>query len=185
MKCIKCKTVNVHNANYCKKCAYHFSEAEQKAAEKWTIVGLFKLLEKVKKVITLDFLTGKTWFKVCSIIIILGVGVYFAFTNGFYLKIEKSDNYTGNYNKELNEHYLYSDKDKTELNLYIPDRTVKLIVKHYDKDDKLLKEENHNVTDNIVLESNSDEDYYILEAQYEKNNFDRLKLFIYQTEDGE
>ena len=44
MKCIKCRTVNIHNANYCKKCAYQFSENEQKAAEKWTFVGFLKFL---------------------------------------------------------------------------------------------------------------------------------------------
>ena len=185
MKCIKCRTNNVHNANYCKKCAYKFSEEEQKAAEKWTFVGFLKFFEKVKKYVTFDFITGETWFKVGSIIVVLGIGICFAITNGFYLKIEESENYNGNYNRELNEHYLYSEKEETELNLYVPDRAIKLIVKHYDKGDKLLKEEEHDVTDNIVLDSNSDEDYYILEAQYEKNNFDRLKLFIYQTEDGE
>lgn len=185
MKCIKCRTVNVHNANYCKKCAYHFSEDEQKAAEKLTFVGFLKGIEKIKKYVTFDFITGKIWFKFVSIILVLGVGVYFAVTNGFYLKIEESENYTGNYNSELNEHYLYSEDEETELNLYIPDRAQKLIVKHYDKNDKLLFEEKYKVTDNIVLDSNSDEDYYILEAEYEKNNFDRLKLFIYQIEDGE
>lgn len=185
MKCIKCRTVNIHNANYCKKCAYQFSENEQKAAEKWTFVGFLKFLEKIKKYITLDFITGKTWFKVVSIVLVLGTGIYFAITNGFYLKIKESENYTGNYNRELNEHYLYSGNEETELNLYVPDRAIKLIVKHYDRSGKLLKEEEHNVTDNIVLDSNSNEDYYILEAQYKKNNFDRLKLFIYQSEDGE
>ncbi len=185
MKCIKCKTDNVHNANYCKKCAYHFSEEEQKAAESITFVGYLKKFENIKKKITLDFITGELWFKILSIVIVLGVGIYFAVTNGFYLKIEESDNYTGNHNSELNEHYLYSKSDETELNLYVPDRAESLIVKHYDKNDNILSEEEYEVTDSIVLNSNSDEDYYILEAQYKKNNYDRLKLFIYQIEDGE
>lgn len=185
MKCIKCRTNNVHNANYCKNCSYHFSKMEQNAAEKKTFVGLLKKIEKIKKIVTLDFITGKTWFKFSSIAILLVVGIYFIITNGFYLKIEESPNYTGNYNEELDEFYLYSKNAKTELNLYVPDRAKGLNVKHYDENDKLLFEENYDVTDNIVLDSNSNQDYYLIEAKYDKNNFDRLKLFIYQTEDGE
>ena len=49
MKCIKCKTVNVHNANYCKNCAYEFSKQEQKAAEKWTFIGIIKRMENFKE----------------------------------------------------------------------------------------------------------------------------------------
>ncbi len=185
MKCIKCRTVNVHNANYCKKCAYKFSKKEQQAAEKWTLVGFIKRLEKIKKVITLDFITGEWWFKLLSIIIVLGIGIYFFVTNGFYLKIEESKNYSGNYNKDLNEHYLYSKDEETELNLYVPDRAKNLVVKHYDKKGNILFEEDYEVSDSIVLETNSDEDYYILEAHYKKNNYDSLKLFIYQVEEGD
>ncbi len=183
MKCIKCKTDNVHNANYCKKCAYEFSEKEQEAAESKTFVGFLKKLEKIKDVVSLEVITDKLWFKILSIVAVLGVGVYFALINGINLKLEESTSYTGNYNEKLDEYYLYSDDDKTELNLYVPNRTDKLVVSHYDNNNELILEKEYKVDESIILETNSD-DYYIIEAKYKKDS-DKLKVYIYQVEAGE
>lgn len=185
MKCIKCKTVNVHNANYCKKCAYHFSEIEQEAAEKRTFIGFLKKIEKIKKNIFLNKITEHIAFKVGSVVGVLCIGISFMLTNGTTFKIEESDNYTGNYNDKLDEYYLYSSEDETKLNLYIPKRVENLEVKHYDKDNNVLTEDSYKVTDNIVLDSNSNDDYYILEAKYNDKDTDKIKLFIYQVKDGE
>ena len=185
MKCIKCRTVNVHNANYCKKCAYEFSEKEQEAAEKWTFIGIIKRIEKIKANVMFEKITGHIAFKIGSIIGVLFIGIGFMLNNGTSFAIAESDSYAVNYNEKLNEYYLYSEKDKAELNLYIPKRIENVTVKHYDGNSKVISDLDYKVTDNIVLYSNGNKDYYILEANYSDSKSDKLKLFIYQEKDGE
>lgn len=185
MKCAKCFTINVHNASYCKRCGYHFSKKEQKLAEKGTFVGFLKKIDCIKEKITLDFITGQLWFKILSIVLVLGSDFYFIFTNGIHLKLLKSTNYTGSYNEKFDEYYLYSENEQTKIDLYIPNRTLKLIVKHYDSDNTLLLEQDYKIDDRVTLDSNSSDDYYVIETQYKNNNFDRLKIYIYQTESSD
>lgn len=185
MKCIKCRTVNVHNANYCKKCAYEFSEKEQEAAEKWTFIGIIKRFEKFKEKVTFGWLFDHLAFKIGSILGVLCIGIGFMLNNGTSFAVAESDNYTANYNEEKNEYYLYSEKDKAELNLYIPKRVENLNIKHYDGNSKVISDLDYKVTDNIVLYGNLEDDYYVLEANYSDDKSDKLKLFIYQEKDGE
>ena len=42
MKCIKCCTKNVHNANYCKKCAYDFPETTESKDVLYAFSGMKK-----------------------------------------------------------------------------------------------------------------------------------------------
>lgn len=48
MQCIKCREKNINQANYCKNCGYHFSEAKQKAAKKWNLVWYLEAFGKLK-----------------------------------------------------------------------------------------------------------------------------------------
>ena len=185
MKCIKCKTINVHNANYCKECAYKFSEKEQEAAEKWTFIGILKRYEKFKKNIKFGWLLDHWAFKVGSVLGVLLIGVCFMLTNGTSFKIEESDSYIVKYNENLDEYYLYSKKDKIDFSLYIPKSVDIVTVKHYDENDKIIRNEDFEVDDNIVLYGNLEKDYYVLEAKYNKNDSEKIKLFIYHKEDGE
>lgn len=184
MKCIKCKTINVHNANYCKKCANQFSEIEQAAAEKWTIIGIIKRLENLKEKVTFGWLLDHWAFKIGSVLGVLLIGIIFILNNGSVFSIQESENYRIEYNEKLNEYYLYSEKDESLLNLYVPKNADSLVVKHY-YGDQILKDEECGVTDNLVLYSNYGEDYYVLEAKYNEDKSDNFKLFIYHLEDGE
>lgn len=185
MKCIKCKTVNVHNANYCKKCANQFSEKEQEAAEKWTFIGIVKRLENFKEKITFGWLFDHWAFKVGSIIGVLLIGVCCLLFNGNEFMIQESKQYIIKYNQKENEYYLYSKEDKTELSLYIPNKVENIVVNHYDSDGNAILGEEYTIKDNIVLYSNGVDDYYILEAKYSNDKSEKIKLFIYHEEDGE
>lgn len=65
MKCIKCSCNNIIDANYCKKCGYHFSKEEQLMAKSKTLVGKLEILEETYAWVTLKKITGHT----CSLII--------------------------------------------------------------------------------------------------------------------
>lgn len=185
MKCIKCTTKNINSANYCKKCGNKFLEAEQKSAKRWSLVWFLERIDDIKSLWKFSFITDHIAFKIGSILAVLAVGVYSIITNGSNLKILESDDYQIQYNAKLSEYYLLVENSEAELNLYIPKKTEKLTVEHFDKDNKLLGEQTYNEEDNIVLVSNTiEEDYYIIKTMYDENESESLKIYIYR-EDGE
>ena len=185
MKCIKCGTKNVHNANYCKKCAYEFSLVEQKAAEKWTLIGIVKRIEDLKEKITFGWLFDNLIFKIIFVLVVLLIGLIFVFNNGFEFKLLENDSYSIKYNEELEEYYLLTKEDKVDLSMYIPKDIDKFNVKLYDNNNIMLSDLDYKVDDNIVLFSNDNLSYYVLEVKYDDDNSDILKLFVYLDKDGE
>ncbi len=185
MKCIKCGTKNVHNANYCKKCAYEFSLNEQKAAEKWTFIGIVKRIEEVKEKVTFGWIFDSLIFKILSILVVLIVGLLFVFNNGSDFRLLESDVYSIKYNEELDEYYLFTKEDKVDLSMYIPKAIEKFNVKLYENKDIMLSDVDYDLDDNIVLYSNDNLGYYELEVKYNEKDSDVLKLFVYLDKDGE
>lgn len=179
MKCIKCTTENINKANYCKKCKYKFSKKEQEIAHSNTIVGKLELIEKAYGVCTLKIITDHILFKVATLMIVLGIGIYFWINNGINLRLLNSDNYEVQYNTEEKEYYLLTDKNKVALNLYVPNRTKKILIIHYDNDNNIIDKSNYNKDDKIVLESNQD-DYYVLKIKYLNDKTDSLKLYVFK-----
>ena len=85
--------VNIHNDNYCKKCAYEFSEKEQLVAEKWTIIGIIKRLENFKEKVTFGWLFDHWAFKIGSVLGVLVIGISFILSDGSTFKVEESEEY--------------------------------------------------------------------------------------------
>lgn len=182
MKCVKCKTDNIINANYCKNCGYEFSKKEKKKAKRWTLAWFLEIIDKIKSIFDLSIITGNILFKVLSVIVILIVGIYYSITSGTNLKILNSDNYQIQYNTKLDEYYLIANKEETTLNLYVPNRTKNIIIKHLDGKDLIIEEKEYCKECEVLLNSNGSEDYYIIETKYENNNLDRMKLYVYYEE---
>lgn len=182
MKCIKCKTNNINKANYCKNCAYKFSEKEQKIAKRKTFIGKIEMIEDFYNVCSLKVVTDHILFKIATIILVLGIGIYFWITNGTNLNLLESDNYKIQYNEKKSEYYLIGKEEEIPLDLYVPEKSKEIIVKHYDKDNNIINEDKYSKTDNITLEINSNKDYYVIESIYENNNLDQIKLYVYLEE---
>ena len=185
MKCIKCRENNINQANYCKNCGYHFSEAEQKAAKKWTLVWYLEAFDKLKSLKNFSFITDSNIFKIISVIFVLAIGIYSWVSNGIDLRLLENDNYSIQYNTKLSEYYLLVEEDTTYLDLFVPNRTDELKVKHLDKNDELIDEKVYDEKEKIVLMSTSGEDYYLIEARYNEDDIDSLKLFVYRVEEKE
>ena len=177
MKCIKCGTKNINKANYCKTCGYHFSKEEQKAAKKWSLVWILECIDKGLSVVDLSIITGSIYFKILSIVIVLLIGIHGWFINGLNIKIMESDDYKIQYNTKIKEYYLLTEKDEINLNVYLPKKIDTIYVEHYDKNSNVLNEEKYQDLNKIILDSNSDDDYYILKAD---NNLKQLKVYVYQ-----
>ena len=158
----------------------------QKRKEK---VNILEKLEDAQNVFNMDFspFASKTKNKILkfileisSILIVLVIGIYFIASNGLHLKIQESNDYKVQFNKSQQE-YLFVNDDEAKLNLYVPNRAQDGIkVQQFDKDNKMIEETTYKFEDEITLKSNN-ENYYYIEVQYENNNLDRIKLFIYKN----
>lgn len=183
MKCIKCEEKNINSANYCKKCGNKFLEEEQKNAKKWTLVWFLEGIDKIKSLWKFSFITDHILFKIGSVLVVLFIGIISVITNGNKLKIEENSNYQIKYNTKLSEYYLIVDKDETELNLYIPHKVQNLTVYHSDKSNELIEKKEYDKEDKIILETNTiEEDFYIVEANYDETKKESLKVYIYKEE---
>jgi len=179
MKCIKCGTKNITKANYCKHCAYKFSKEEQKAARRKTFIGKIEILENAYKVCTLKKFTGHILFKIASLLIVLFIGISYWIKDGLDLKFLDSDDYSIEYNTLEKEYYLMTANDKVLLNLYIPNRTEKIMIMHYDENDNKLEEKKYAPKDEIILET-KEKEYYVLNINYLHNDKDSFKLYVLQ-----
>ena len=184
MKCHKCKSKNILKADYCQKCGEKFTDKEKKEAYNKTIFGKIDSLLKIKSIVTLNIITGNIFFKIASLLVVLGIGLYFLFTIGINTKILNSKDYEIFYNKESKEYYLLIDdnKDSVELNLYRPNRTKEMTIYSYDLNDKEKTKTKVTKEDRITLNAYQD-DYHIIKSKYSNNKQDNLKLFVYHKSD--
>lgn len=187
MKCIKCLTKNINQANYCKNCGYVFNDKEREIASRWTPVWILEKFEKIKNICSgkfdfLSFITDTLAYKICSLLVVLVVGIYFMIAHGINVKIEKSDNYRLGYNEEAKEYYVFVKEEQTLLNLYLPNDTEEIILTNYDHDEKILSEETFGRDQEIAIKAGVD-DYYVLTAK-QKSKETEFKMFVY-LEGGE
>lgn len=184
MKCIKCQTKNINSANYCRKCGNKFLEVEQKSAKKWTLVWYLEGIDKIKSLWKFSFITDHIIYKIITVLIVLGLGIYSIIENGNTLKIKENKNYQIQYNKDLKEYYLIVDTNETELNLYVPHETEEIAVYHSDKNNELIEKNTYNKEEKIILKTNTiEEDFYLVEAKYNTKNKESLKIYIYKEDE--
>ncbi len=186
MKCKKCCAKNINNANYCNSCGNKFTEQDRKKATRWTLVWFLEKYDKIMSYIDLSFLGNyikskslKILYKISSVLIVLAIGIYFLISRGINAKILEGEDYKVQYNTELEEYYLLSNKEETKLNLYIPNRAKGITVQLLDKENKIIEENDYEANSSITLDKNENENYYIFEIKYGNNNLDKFKIYVY------
>lgn len=184
MKCSKCGCENIIKANYCKECKNKFTKEEREKAYNKTLFGKIELIEKWYSRLTLQEITGHIVFKICSIGVILVIGIYMLFTMGITTKILDSNDYKIYYNETLKEYNLLVDSSMNEvdINLYKPNRLKELNILHYDTDNELLEKLEYKEDEDIVLNT-YDNDYYVLESKYSNNKSEKIKVIVYKESD--
>lgn len=184
MKCSKCDFENIIKASYCNKCGAEFTEDEKKKAYGKTIYGKIEKMEKIKSIVTLEKITGNIVFKILSLLIVLGIGIYFLLTMGINTKLLNSKEYEIFYNQEANEYYLLADDNHSyvDVSLYRPNRAQKMIVYHYDINNNLLEEKEIKKEETVKLSTFKD-DYYVIKSEYSNNKEQKLKVFVYHSSD--
>ncbi len=170
MKCCKCKYDNRIKANYCYKCGYKFTEEEKNAAFNETSVGQLENIED--KISNLDIRNHK-WYKVLSVIVTLGIGLFYLFTYGFRFKILESPNYKIQYNKKVDEYYIITEESEVGIDLYAPGNDGKVKITLYNDDKEVLSSNTVSKDKKVILTDNGPKDYYILE-----NKDKKLKVIV-------
>jgi len=185
MKCPKCNKKNITKANYCIKCNYEFTEEEQEKAYKKTIFGRLESLEEWYNHLTLSTITDHIAFKILTILIVLGIGLFYYFTRGIDTNILSSDSYEVYFNKDKKEYYLVTNDDVNEITLalYVPNRLKELDIEHYDINNKLIDSNKYDEESDLKFKSYNN-DYYIIKSVY-KDKTDNMKFYIYNKSDIE
>ena len=184
MICPKCMRKNIKKANYCIDCGYEFSEEEREKAYKKTIYYFIEKLEDLKDKITLDFITDTLVFKIISLLLVLGIGLYFLFTKGINTTIVNDKSYELYYYEKEKYYYILVDDDinKVNISLYIPNRAKTIKIKHYNSNNTLIDTKKYNKKKGLKL-SPYNNDYYVINTTYTNKKEDNLKLIIYHKSD--
>lgn len=185
MKCIKCLTKNIDQANYCKKCGYEFNDKEREIASRWTPVWVLKKIESFSSFLKegfkpFKFITDTRTFKILSLLAVLGLGIYSMFQNGRDFSILSSADYTIEHNGSEQEYYLIVKEKETNLNMYVPNYIDEIVLKHYDEKDNILNEETYENKENFKIVADLD-DYYVLSVKF-GDKTDDYKLLVYMQE---
>lgn len=131
MKCSKCNKNNVTQAKYCKWCGKKFTKKEIELGKENSIPSKINKIRDNYKKLTLSKYTDSIIFKVLSIVFILIVGCLYIFNNGTNLKLINGEDYRFDYNKKLNEYYVYPlYSDYASLNMYFPRKANLIYVKY-------------------------------------------------------
>ena len=157
--CKKCKKENILDAKYCLHCGNKFTDEEISKAKRFTFVGILEMLDKFNSIKNLSIITENKVFRVLSIIVVLMIGAVNLFLNGNSMKLAKSDNYIIKHYKDM--YYILLDKEKTIVDLYIPNDIKYIEVELMDNDEEKNKTK-YELTDKLELSSNDKDTYYLI-----------------------
>lgn len=175
MICRKCSYKNPTQSFYCYQCGTMFTKQEKDLARNSGFVGFLKKSRDVYDTLTLSKITSNKYFRILSIFVVLGIGIWGLWGQGSHFKIVESDSYSYQYNEKLDEYYLYTKDNETKINLYKLGETNTLDVSYYDENNDLISDDTYLLED-IVLQANILKDcYYVLSSGQES-----IKIYVYK-----
>ena len=96
---------------------------------------------------------------------------------GTEMMLLESDDYTVRYNSNLDEYYVFTDKNEVDLNLYLPGKPSGITVTSTTLDGSQINEEEYAVGDKVTL-IKSDSVLYHVAGEYEKAE-KNIDLIVY------
>jgi hypothetical protein len=178
MVCNKCNNENILDANYCIYCGNKYSRKEKYRARRYTFVGLLETMDNIGNIKCIAIITKNKIVRVLAIIAVLLIGLVNIIINGYNMKLTKNNNYSIMHYKDM--YYIIIDKDKTMVDLYIPNRIDYLQVELMENNVKTNKQKIEK-NESIELSSNDENSYYVINGIGKKNK-DSLKVkVIYES----
>ncbi len=177
MICKNCRKDNILDAKYCIKCGNKFSKKERSDARRFTLVGLLETIDSIDNVKCLAIITKNKIFRIIVLIAIILIGVINIVTNGYNMKLNKNDNYSIMHYKDM--YYIIVDKEKSTVDLYIPNRIDNLQVELIDAE-KTIDNKKIAKNETIELSSNDENSYYLING-ISNNSKESIKVkMIYE-----
>lgn len=132
MKCIKCESELHYGDKFCNSCGEKIEKAIYEEDYKKTIWGKIDKISDWWEMLTLKKFIGHWLTKVIVLVLVLGWGIFDAYTELTNIKFLESENYTVEYNRKADEYYVRTSEEEVELNLYIPRHSEKITVTEYE-----------------------------------------------------
>ncbi len=183
MKCTKCGKENSYRCKCCVGCGTPFSEEEREEGYSKTFWGKVEKLQDLYDILTLSKFLDSRLVRILTLVVIVGFGVFNLLRGGSHLRVEESENYSVEYNQELNASYLLTELDKLPVSLYLPHETEKIVVRSLDEQNQQLEERVYSPEDSILLEA-GEADHYLIEADYTKSGTESQLLYLFLTQKG-
>jgi hypothetical protein len=178
MTCKKCNKENILDAKYCIKCGNKYSKKEINKARRTTFVGILEIMDSISNIKCLSIITKNKIVRIVTLVIIILIGIVNIIVNGYNMKLTKNDKYSIMHYNDM--YYIVLDKEKTIVDLYVPNRIDYLQVELV-TNDEIINTQKIEKNDAIELSSNDEKSYYVING-IGKNTKDSLKIkMIYES----
>ena len=137
MKCVKCEADLHYGDKYCNICGEKVEKGAYEEDYKKTIWGKLDKWGDKWETFTLRKFIDHWVTKVIVLILVLGWGIFDAYTDLTNIKFLESESYMIEYNKKADEYYIRTAEDEVDLELYIPRHSEKITVKEFIGEDEI------------------------------------------------
>ena len=180
MKCTKCESQLAYGDKYCNTCGEKIPLSSYGDDYKKTLWGKIDKVNDWYDTLLLKKITDSIIFKILLLVLILSWGLFDAYTDYTNIKLLESESYTIEYNKKLDEYYIYTPEEEVRLNLYIPGYTDSIGVKEYIGDEITNEKEmsSEKGKSSTVVVKKEGFDYVVIESVKESKVTDSVKIYI-------
>ena len=180
MICKKCNTDNIIKAGYCKNCGTAFTQEERDAAFSATIYGKIDKVkdvwDKVTSIANLSVITDHIIVKYGLLVGIILVGLFTGRSHGDAMTILQGNDYSVQYNTELQEYYVLTQQDSVVLNLYLPKQAESIDIRRNTLDGGFISQEIVSADSEIVI-PRDDSTVCTITAQYSGSS-EEMVLYV-------
>lgn len=164
MKCKTCESDLHYGDKYCNVCGEKVESGAFEEDYSKTIWGKLDRINDKWEKFTLKKIIDHWITKVIILLLVIGWGVFDAYTDFTNIKFLESDVYTIEYNKTVDEYYIRTNEETVNLNLYIPKHAEKITITEYNGEEAISSRD--------MLP----EEYKAEAITVEKNEFDYLTI---------
>ncbi len=118
--------------------------------------------QEIISIFNLSIIFNNRLFRIIILISLLVIGIYININHQQYAIIP-SDDYRVEYNKNLNEYYLYTNDDYIDLKLYLNKDVDQITISAYTMDGTNIYNNSYSINDQIMLNKDTNIYYQIIE----------------------
>ena len=184
LKCT-CGEENPYWAGYCSACGTRFGRENRDAAyEKTVWKDLDDLKERIEETKPVKFwkkCLDNFWVKLAIIVICLLPAILIRLENGFEFRLVESEQYSIQYNKQADEHHLFTKQDQIAVDLYCPGE-VECIETYLIDEDQAIAEITVSQPGEAIVLYPQETGYVRIVAVYTSGKTERLNVYVFKTD---